>query len=288
MTFILSSCHFPNWFVSHRHVTVASSSGSVPEVVHIREIKRAKSRFYINQFFRNETLQQVSEQSFSVLYHGERIQPEVSFLNDSKRLKELTTIPPMTPFCINFKFERQQGDTIQIIEHNVPRQGDSIVVNVEIPEEKETPDVTDFENFFYIQQLYPLSEEASQEDGLYYDLKFENGICVKEFVVNHTFLHRSILNGTLAQGMEQIMRQEDVPQWALSFYYRSFHYYLNISNDCDLTYKKNSIKERSIEKFIKERNDNDSVKIRVKFFENVKQPYYNDVPFGIIEEISPI
>jgi hypothetical protein len=35
-----------------------------------------------------------------------------------------------------------------------------------------------------------------------------------------------------------------------------------------------------------DRNSSDNFKIRVKFFENVKQPYHYKFPFAIIESIS--
>ena len=72
------------------------------------------------------------------------------------------------------------------------------------------------------------------------------------------------------------MEKDDVPQNTLLFIYNANFYNISISNDCDLSYLKN-----------KERTPNDEIKIRVKFFENVKQPYNTDYPFAIIESISP-
>ena len=98
---LISSCSFPHWFVSHRHVTVEAAVGNAPEIVQVRETMVRKSSFSIEQYFRSKTLN-VSEKSFSVSYQGKQIQPKVyaSFPNEkySRRLKELTTIPSMT-FC---------------------------------------------------------------------------------------------------------------------------------------------------------------------------------------------
>ena len=114
------------------------------------------------------------------------------------------------------------------------------------------------------------------KNSLYYDLKFEDGICIKEFVVNAAYVSENILQGNMTENMNLIMTESEVPQNNLSFTYQYNHYNISISNDCDLSYLKN-----------KERTPNEKIKIRVKFFEKVKQPYNTDYPFAIIESISP-
>ena len=277
---LVSSCSFPHWFVSHRHVTVEAAAGNAPEIVQVRETMVRKSSFSIEQYFRSKTLN-VSEKSFSVSYQGKQIQPKVyaSFPSEkySRRLKELTTIPPMTLMWVSFKVKRKQGDTIRIVEHDVPQINDSIVINVEIPEMDEKEDDIDRYNF---SQLYQLSNgfiiDPTKRNGLYYDLKFEDGVCVRDFVVDFGHIVGNILQGNMEENMNLIMEKSEVPQNTLNFLYHANFYHISISNDCDLSYMKN-----------KERTPNEEIKIRVKFFENVKQPYNTDYPFAIIESISP-
>ena len=277
---LVSSCSFPHWFVSHRHVTVEAAAGNAPEIVQVRETMVRKSSFSIEQYFRSKTLN-VSEKSFSVSYQGKLIQPKVyaSFPNEkySRRLKELTTIPPMTLMQVFFKVKRNQGDTIRIVEHDVPQANDSIVINVEIPEMNEKRDDIDMYNY---NQLHQLSTgyfiDPTKRNGLYYNLRFEDGVCVKDFVVDFGHVEESILQGNMEANMNLIMEKDDVPKNTLTFIYNANFYNISISNDCDMSYLKN-----------KERTPNEKIKIRVKFFEKVKQPYNTDYPFAIIESISP-
>ena len=277
---LVSSCSFPHWFVSHRHVTVEAAAGNAPEIVQVRETMVRKSSFSIEQYFRSKTLN-VSEKSFSVSYQGKLIQPKVyvSFPNEkySRRLKELTTIPPMTIMQFYFKVKRKQGDTIRIVEHDILQTNDSIVINVEIPEMDEKEDDIDRYNF---SQLYQLSNgfiiDPTKRNGLYYDLKFEDGVCGRDFVVDFGHIVGNILQGNMEENMNLIMEKNEVLQKTLNFLYHANFYNISISNDCDLSYLKN-----------KERTPNEKLKIRVKFYENVKQPYNTDYPFAIIESISP-
>ena len=277
---LVSSCSFPHWFVSHRHVTVEAAAGNAPEIVQVRETMVRKSSFSIEQYFRSKTLN-VSEKSFSVSYQRKLIQPKVyaSFPNEkySRRLRELTTIPPMTLMQVFFKVKRNQGDTIRIVEHDVPQANDSIVINVEIPEMNEKRDDIDMYNY---NQLHQLSTgyfiDPTKRNGLYYNLRFEDGVCVKDFVVDFGHVEESILQGNMEANMNLIMEKDDVPKNTLTFIYNANFYNISISNDCDMSYLKN-----------KERTPNEKIKIRVKFFEKVKQPYNTDYPFAIIESISP-
>ena len=75
--------------------------------------------------------------------------------------------------------------------------------------------------------------------------------------------------------MNLIMTESEVPQKALNFIYQYNIYNISISNDCDLSCLKDI-----------NRNSSDNFKIRVKFFENVKQPYQYKFPFAVIESIS--
>ena len=277
---LVSSCSFPHWFVSHRHVTVEAAAGNAPEIVQVREMMVRKSSFSIEQYFRSKTLN-VSEKSFSVSYQGKQIRPKVyaSFPNEkySRRLKELTTIPPMTLMQVFFKVKRNQGDTIRIVEHDVPQANDSIVINVEIPEMNEKRDDIDMYNYNQLRQLFiGYFIDPTKRNGLYYNLRFEDGVCVKDFVVDFGYVEESILQGNMEPNMNLIMEKDDVPKNTLTFIYNANFYNISISNDCDLSYMKN-----------KERTPNEEIKIRVKFFENVKQPYNTDYPFAIIESISP-
>ena len=260
---LLSSCSFPHWFVSHGHVTVEAAAGNAPEIVQVRETMVRKSSFSIEQYFRSKTLN-VSEKSFSVSYQGKQIQPKVyaSFPNEkySRRLKELTTIPSMTLMRVSFKVKRNQGDTIRIVEHDVPQANDSIVINVEIPEMNEKRDDIDMYNY---NQLHQLSTgyfiDPTKRNGLYYNLRFEDGVCVKDFVVDFGHVEESMLQGNMEANMNLIMEKDDVPKNTLTFIYNANFYNISISNDCDMSYLKN-----------KERTPNEKIKIRVKFFEKVK------------------
>jgi hypothetical protein len=259
---------------------VEAAAGNAPEIVQVRETMVRKSSFSIEQYFRSKKLN-VSEKSFSVSYQGKQIQPKVyaSFPNEkySRRLKELTTIPSMTLMRVSFKVKRNQGDTIRIVEHDVPQANDSIVINVEIPETYEKEDDIDRYNYNQLNQLsngYII--DPTKRNGLYYNLRFEDGVCVKDFVVDFGHVEESILQGNMEANMNLIMEKDDVPKNTLTFIYNANFYNISISNDCDMSYLKN-----------KERTPNEKIKIRVKFFEKVKQPYNTDYPFAIIESISP-
>ena len=274
----LCSCSFPHWIVPQRHVNVDATIGNAPELVQVDEIRIKKSHFNIEQFFRSKTLN-ISEKSFSVLYQGKQIQPKVWAVvsNKYRRLKELTSIPPMTPININFKIKRNLGDTIVIVEHDVPQINDSVVIRVKIPEEYIKMDSVDWYNWHQLNQLSETSvlfQNPADKTNLYYDLKFEDGICIKEFVVNAASVSENILQGNMTENMNLIMTESEVPQKNLSFIYQYNIYNISISNDCDLSCLKD--KDKS----------SDNYKIRVKFFENVKQPYQYKFPFAIVESIS--
>lgn len=276
---LISSCSFPHWTVPQRHVNVDATIGNAPEVVQVTEFKLSKSHFHIEEFFRSKTLN-ISEKSFSVLYQGKQIQPKVwaYVSNENRRLKDLTTIPPMTPININFKIKRNLGDTIVVVEHDIPEINDSVVIKIEIPEEYEKRDIIDWANWDQLKQLSGpsfLVPSSKDKSNLYYDLKFEDGICIKDFVVNAASVSENILQGNMTENMNLIMTESEVPQKNLSFIYQYNIYNISISNDCDLS----CLKE-------KDRNGSDNYKIRVKFFENVKQPYQYKYPFAIVESIS--
>ena len=59
----------------------------------------------------------------------------------------------MTPININFKIKRNLGDTIVVVEHNIPQTNDSVVIKIEIPEEYEKPDSLDWHNWNQLEQL---------------------------------------------------------------------------------------------------------------------------------------
>ncbi len=279
MILFFSSCSFPHWFVSQRHVKVDATIGNAPEVVQVRETRIRKSHFNIEQFFRSKTLN-ISEKSFSVLYQGKQIQPNVwaYVSNENRRLKDLTTIPPMTPINISFKIKRNLGDTIVVVEHDIPEIKDSVVIKIEIPEEYEIRDSIDWANWDQLRQLSGpslLIQSSKDKSNLYYDLKFEDGICFKDFVVNAASVSENILQGNMTENMNLIMTESEVPQKSLSFIYQYNIYNISISNDCDLSCLKD-----------KDRTTSDNYKIRVKFFENIKQPYQYKYPFAIIDSIS--
>ena len=276
---VLCSCSFPHWIVPQRHVTVDATIGNAPEAVQVEEMRISKSHFNIKQFFRFKTLN-ISEKSFSVLYQGKQIQPKVwAFVsNENRRLKDLTTIPPMTPININFKIRRNIGDTIVVIEHDIPQINDSVVIKVEIPEEYEKEDNDDRANWYQFMQLSQTSanyQDLAGRNNLYYDLKFEDGVCVREFVINSATVSENILHGDMTENMNLIMTESEVPQKNLTFIYQYNIYNISISNDCDLGCLKD-----------KKTSSSDNYKIRVKFFENVKQPYQYRYPFAIVESIS--
>ena len=276
---LISSCSFPHWVVPQKHVTVDATIGNAPEVVQVTEFRLSKSHFHIEEFFRSKTLN-ISEKSFSVLYQGKQIRPKVwAFVsNENRRLKNLTSIPPMTPININFKIKRNLGDTIVIVEHDVPQINDSVVIKVKIPEEYIKMDSVGWYNWHQLNQLSETSvlfQNPRDKSNLYYDLKFEDGICIKEFVVNAASISENILHGDMTENMNLIMTESEVPQKALNFIYQYNIYNISISNDCDLSCLKDI-----------DRNSSDNFKIRVKFFENVKQPYQYKFPFAIIEPIS--
>ena len=184
----------------------------------------------------------------------------------------------MTPININFKIKRNLGDTIVIVEHDVPQINDSVVIKVEIPEEDEKEDSIDRYNWYQLHQLSGMSvysQNLANKNNLYYDLKFEDGICVREYIINSATVSENILHGNMTENMNLIMTENEVPQKALTFLYQYIFYNISISNDCDLSCLND-----------KDRTASDNYKIRVKFFENVKQPYQYKYPFAIIELIS--
>ena len=276
---LLSSCSFPHWLVSHRHITVDATQGNAPEIVQAREMKISKSHFSIEHYYRSQTLN-VSEKSFSVLYHGKHLWPQVYayFPDKMRRLKEMTTIPPMTSILISFKLKCKQGDTILVVERDVPQINDSVVIKLEIPEMYGETDYIDRYNNSQLMQLSANDVEGiTGKNELYQDLKFEEGICVKELEVENAALTESILHGNITENMSQIMKEDEVPHHVLAFYYKYHLYFINIKNDCDVSCLQNKISTM-----------NDHYKIKIKFFENVKQPYKNIHPFALVESISAI
>ena len=117
---------------------------------------------------------------------------------------------------------------------------DSIVINVEIPEMYEKRDDIDMYNY---NQLCQLSNgyiiDPTKKNGLYYDLKFEDGVCVRDYEVEFGRIEESILQGNMETNMNLIMEKDDVPKNTLIFIYNANFYNISISNDYDLSYLKN-------------------------------------------------
>lgn len=271
----LCSCSVPHWLISQKNIATDVPEGCGKTVVSIMEYPKTKkkSRFFVHQYMRQDTLWNLSEKSFAVFYDGEWIQPKVRVGNH--RIKEPTTIPPMTSFAISFKSKRQTGDTIHIIERNTPRQGDSIVMKVSLSEPGKRAEYSDYENYFSFNQLSHNPQNIFKEKNIYDKLEFEDSICIKELVIGFPFIHKNILDGELAGDLRKVMTKDEVPRSALSFHYKTYSYEISISNDCDISCLE------------KPSQLQDEFMIRIKFYQNVMQPFDYTVPFAIIEEIKP-
>jgi hypothetical protein len=83
---LVSSCTFPHWLVSPRHISVDRAARNALEILEVRETMKRKSHFSMDHYFSSKTLN-VSEKSFSVLYQGRLIQPKVWVCFPDKQLR---------------------------------------------------------------------------------------------------------------------------------------------------------------------------------------------------------
>ena len=139
MLLIHSSCSIPHRYYSQECISNHASSGGVLFETRASEWQRSftqqnskKKHILVTQKLLSDTIRDVSEKSFSVIHNDNYIKPKVRIDNTGifKRLKNPQIIPPMSTLSISFNLKREIGDSIFIIEHDIPNKGDSVVVKI--------------------------------------------------------------------------------------------------------------------------------------------------------------
>lgn len=119
------------------------------------------------------------------------------------------------------------------------------------------------------------SFDQNNDQSLYDNLTFENGVCYKQFNVVFDGFGKNPLNGSFSEGLSQVLSKEnDIPTSSISFIYDNQEYYISLSNDCDWSGE--------------DYRRGDMITVQIAFFENVKQPYDNIYPFAIVMQIRGV
>jgi hypothetical protein len=129
--------------------------------------------------------------------------------------------------------------------------------------------------------IISLQGTAQNNDStLYSFLEFDNGIAVKNIVVDFKCIGKDPIatintNDSLISAINKsIMLNSNT---AMEFYYNSEHYYIGLHDRC-------SLKVRSlIDKKMKSNVDSIKIMITIAFFENV---YYRGLPYAVVIDIK--
>ena len=127
---------------------------------------------------------------------------------------------------------------------------------------------------------FSLQSIAQNNDStLYSSLEFENGIAVKDVVVDFKSFGKdptatiNARDSLIAAINKSIMLNSNT---ALEFDYNNEHYYISLHNRC---------KQEAISLWEKNKNNVESIKIMITiaFFENV---YYRGLPYAVVIDIK--
>lgn len=264
LTFCSCSSVILRWFVSHKYVSVESTAGNDQTVVQVTHARRPftgrnsfKRKVYIDQSFLDDSLKDISEHLFTVIYGGEKIMPKV-YLRSSKdeiRLKEPSSVLPMSVIHFTFNIDAKTNESIKIIEKDVPHKGDSTIINIGIAEPIEAMDDED-EIINYT--VHPQSANYRfrsyiSRPPLYRMMSPNQNENVQDFAVEYLSSEMSPLT--------------------MTFIYEGDRYRLPMKEECV--------------EMIQQLKQGDNIKIQIKFF-NCIVLRYNDgsLPSAIIERLS--
>lgn len=197
-TMMICSCSTValRWFVSHNDVSVKSTNNDKRSTVCVTERRRPlttknsfKKKLYVNQIFSSDSLFNVSEQQFYVLYGSNRIKPSIYkvSLAEKYRLKEPTNLLPLSALLFTFHINAKTNDSIFIIEKDIPNKGDSTVICIDIAAPIKEMDDVDENNFYEVGTAYSASNRASKwalrRPSLYDDMPLDKDEYIQDFNV---------------------------------------------------------------------------------------------------------
>ena len=113
--------------------------------------------------------------------------------------------------------------------------------------------------------------QSLPDSSLYSHITYIDGKCEREIECIFQGIGRNPLDGDTL-GIASAIKEEikEIPKSSVSFVYKGENYYISIKNDCDT--RKISYGER--------------VRMRILFFERIKQPYSYIHPFAIIIKVE--
>ena len=113
--------------------------------------------------------------------------------------------------------------------------------------------------------------QSTQDSSLYSNIKYVNGRYEREIECVFQGIGKNPIDGD-TQGMASAIKKEikEIPKSSVSLVYKEKEYYISIKNKCDT---------RGIPY-------GEKIKIRIIYFEKLRQPYDFTYPFAIITKIE--
>ena len=184
------------WFVSHKQISVTSTKKELQSTVFIIERRKPfttvnsfKKRLYICQSYPEDTLLNVSEEQFSVLYGGKSKKFKVYKKSPSEEIHLKRPDNLLSPSLLLFTFQvnAKSNDSILIVERDVPHKGDTTVVSIRIAEPVAGMDDVDIDNYTEVGSEFFHSGEhtkyALRRPSLYENIPSDKDECVQDFAV---------------------------------------------------------------------------------------------------------
>lgn len=184
------------WFVSHKQISVTSTKKELQSTVFIIERRKPfttvnsfKKRLYICQSYPEDTLLNVSEEQFSVLYGGKSKKFKVYKKSPSEEIHLKRPDNLLAPSLLLFTFQvnAKSNDSILIVERDVPHKGDTTVVSIRIAEPVAGMDDVDIDNYTEVGSEFFHSGEhtkyALRRPSLYENIPSDKDECVQDFAV---------------------------------------------------------------------------------------------------------
>lgn len=184
------------WFVSHKQISVTSTKKELQSTVFIIERRKPfttvnsfKKRLYICQSYPEDTLFNVSEEQFSVLYGGKSKKFKVYKKSPSEEIHLKRPDNLLSPSLLLFTFQvnAKSNDSILIVERDVPHKGDTTVVSIRIAEPVAGMDDVDIDNYTEVGSEFFHSGEhtkyALRRPSLYENIPSDKDECVQDFAV---------------------------------------------------------------------------------------------------------
>jgi hypothetical protein len=182
--------------VSHKQISVTSTKKELQSTVFIIERRKPfttvnsfKKRLYICQSYPEDTLFNVSEEQFSVLYGGKSKKFKVYKKSPSEEIHLKRPDNLLSPSLLLFTFQvnAKSNDSILIVERDVPHKGDTTVVSIRIAEPVAGMDDVDIDNYTEVGSEFFHSVEhtryALRRPSLYDNIPSDKDECVQDFAV---------------------------------------------------------------------------------------------------------